>query len=136
MKFASFSITGPVIRGNQLGRKLGYPTANIQAADESKYHHLTGVYAARVDIGNAKHYGMANIGFRPTLSYSSFTIEINIFNFQDDIYGEIITIHFLERIRDELKFDTLDELVKQMKLDETEARSILLKLLQTDTDTR
>jgi len=129
-----FSITGPVIRGKQLGRKLGYPTANISPSNESYYHHYTGVYAARIDIGQDHYYGMANIGFRPTLSELSFTIEVNIFDFNKDIYDRIITIHFLKRTRDELKFNSLDELVRQMEQDERETRTILSSFLEADSN--
>jgi len=130
-----FSITGPVVHGNQLGRKLGYPTANIHPANELQYHQYSGVYAAGVDIADKRYYGMANIGFRPTLSDPSFNIEVNIFDFQEDIYDKIITIHFLKRTRDELKFNTLDELIDQMKQDELETRTILSSFLNTDSNT-
>ncbi len=129
-----FSITGSVIRGKQLGRKLGYPTANISPSDESHYHQYSGVYAASIDIGQDHYYGMANIGFRPTLSELSFTIEVNIFDFNEDIYDRIITIHFLERTRDELKFNSLDELVRQMEQDERETRTILSSFLEADSN--
>jgi len=131
-----FSISGPVIRGKQLGRKLGYPTANIKPANESNYHPYTGVYAARIDIGPDHYFGMANIGFRPTLSESSFTIEVNIFDFSKDIYDRTITIHFLQRTRDELKFNSLDELVGQMEQDERETRTILSSFLKADSNSQ
>ena len=134
MNSSLFSITGPVIRGNQLGRKLGFPTANIRPANESLYHQHCGVYAAGVDIDDTRYYGMANIGFRPTLSDPSFTVEVNIFDFQEDIYDKIITIHFLKRTRDELKFNNLDELIDQMNQDEKETRKILSSFLNTDTN--
>ena len=129
-----FSITGPVVRGNQLGRKLGYPTANIRPVNKSHYYQHCGVYAAGIDIGDERYYGMANIGFRPTLSDPSFTVEVNIFDFQEDIYDRTITIHFLKRTRDELKFNTLDELAGQMEKDERETRKILSSFLNTDSN--
>ncbi len=133
---ASFTISGSVIKGNQLGRKLGYPTANLDLPDATKFHHLTGVYAATVTLGPETCLGMANIGFRPTLDRPSFTVEVNIFNFNKDIYGEEISIHFLERIRDEVRFGTLKELVLQMEKDEVECRRILSVLLNPDTNTQ
>lgn len=131
---ASFIISGPVIKGDQLGRKLGYPTANLDLPDAKKFHHLTGVYAATVTLGSVTYPGMANIGFRPTLDQPSFTVEINIFDFNLDIYGEVISICFLERIRDELKFDSLEELVLQMARDEVECRRILSVPLKPNTN--
>lgn len=131
---APFTISGIVIEGNKLGRKLGYPTANLELPDAAKFHHLTGVYAATATLGSVTYPGMANIGFRPTLDRPSFTVEINIFDFNLDIYGEFISIHFLDRIRDELKFDSLEELVLQMERDEAECRKILSVPLKPDTN--
>lgn len=131
---APFTISGTVIHGNQLGRKLGYPTANLDLPDASQYHHLKGVYAAAVVWQGRIYPGMANIGFRPTLDHPSFTVEVNLFDFSEDIYGEKISIRFLDRIRDELKFSSLDELVNRMSQDETECRRILSLLLKPDAD--
>jgi riboflavin kinase/FMN adenylyltransferase len=133
---ASFSISGLVIRGNQLGRKLGYPTANLDLPNAAKFHHLTGVYAATVTLGSTIYLGMANIGFRPTLTKPSFTVEVNIFDFNKDIYGEEISIHFLDRIRDEIRFNTLEELVLQMEKDEQMCKKILSVLLHPDANTQ
>ncbi|MFH1161010.1 MAG: riboflavin kinase [bacterium] len=131
-----FSITGKVIYGNQLGRKLGYPTANIGLSDETRYYNLTGVYLSKVDLREKSYFGMANIGFRPSLETPSFIVEVNMFDFDRDIYEEIITIHFLKRLRNELKFDSLEALVNQMAKDETESRKLLLKILNPDPDTK
>ncbi|TSA27981.1 MAG: hypothetical protein D4R67_04790 [Bacteroidetes bacterium] len=131
-----FSISGIIVKGDQLGRKLGYPTANLDLPDASKFHGLTGVYAATVTLEEVLYTGMANIGFRPTLIHPSFTVEVNIFDFDRDIYGTPITIHFLERIRDEMRFNSLDDLVKQMEQDEREIRKILSVLLKPDTNTQ
>ncbi len=131
-----FSISGTVIKGNQLGRKLGYPTANLDLPDASRFHHLIGVYAATVEFGSVIYPGMANIGFRPTLDQPSFTVEVNIFDFTIDIYGEDISIRFLDRIRDEIQFDSLNELVSQMEKDEVACRRILSFLLKPDANTQ
>lgn len=133
---ASFSISGKVIKGNQLGRKLGYPTANLDLSDSSTFHSMTGVYAAVAEIGTTLYPGMANIGFRPTLDKPSFTIEVNIFDFDMDLYGQNITIRFLTRIRDELRFDSLQDLVIQMGKDEVECRKILSLFPDTDSNTQ
>lgn len=127
-----FTISGKVIKGNQLGEKLGYPTANLDLPESSAFHHLTGVYAASVKIGSGAYPGMANIGFRPTLEHPSFTVEVNIFDFSKDLYGEEISIQFMERIRDELRFNSLEELESQMKKDERECREILSLFLKSD----
>jgi len=133
---ALFFITGKVIYGKQLGKKLGYPTANIDLADETKYYYLTGVYLTKVVYQKETHFGMANIGFRPSLVTPSFTVEVHIFDFDKDIYGKILTIYFLRRLRDEMKFDSLDDLVVQMGIDEKESRKLLLKILDPDTYTK
>jgi len=129
-----FTISGKVITGNQLGKKLGYPTANLDLRDGSEYYSLIGVYAATVSIGSFIYPGMANIGFRPTLERPSFTVEVNLFDFDQDLYGEVISIHFLEKIRDEIRFGTLDELAVQMKKDEELCRQVLSVLLKPDPD--
>ncbi|MFH1295930.1 MAG: riboflavin kinase [Bacteroidota bacterium] len=131
-----FSISGTVIKGSQLGRKLGYPTANLDLPDAYTYYSLTGVYAANVEMEEVIYPGMANIGFRPTLSQPSFTVEVNIFDFNRDLYGKTITIHFLDRIRDELRFNSLDELVTQMEKDETEIRKILSVTFNPNADSQ
>ncbi|MBN1198448.1 MAG: riboflavin kinase [Bacteroidales bacterium] len=131
-----FTISGKVIKGNQLGKKLGYPTANLYLPHSSAFHHLTGVYAASVKTGSVVYPGMANIGFRPTLDRLSFTVEVHLFDFRKEIYGEEISIQFIERIRDELRFNSLEELVSQMEKDEKECRKILSVLLKPDPNTK
>ena len=130
-----FSISGKVIPGSQFGRKLGYPTANLHLPNETNFYNKTGVYAAKVVVGKQQLVGMANIGFRPTLGQNSFTIEVNIFDFQEDIYGKMITIHFIQRLRDELKFNSPDELITRMAEDERVTRNIFLTLDKTDSHT-
>lgn len=131
-----FSISGIVVKGNQLGRKLGYPTANLALSDASMFHNLTGVYAAAVTWNTTLLPGMGAIGFRPTLDQPSFTVEVHIFDFDRDLYGQEITIRFLKRIRDELRFNSLDDLVEQMKKDETEARKLLSVMLNADANSQ
>lgn len=130
-----FSLTGKVIRGNQLGRKLGYPTANIDTGNDSgTCIDKTGIYTATVDVAGTTWPGVASIGFRPTLAQSSFSIEVHIFDFSDDIYDQTITIHFHTRLRDEKKFSSLEELTHQMTRDAAEARLLLGALFKTDPD--
>jgi riboflavin kinase/FMN adenylyltransferase len=120
-----YFISGMVVKGKQLGRKLGYPTANIEVNDKSKLVPGDGIYAVRVTCNNELFGGMLSIGMNPTVDGTHRTIEVNIFNFDKDIYGEQISIHFVNRIREEMKFDSLDALVKQMDSD----KEISLRLL-------
>ncbi len=120
-----FSITGTVIHGDHLGQKLGYPTANIDYGEESRWVDRGGVYAVTIQIRGKKYGGMANIGYRPTIKKNGFSVEVYIFDFSGDIYGETVTVEFIARLRDEMKFPSLDELVRQMEQDEAAARERL-----------
>lgn len=111
-----YSIIGKVIYGKQIGRQLGFPTANIDYLN----HQLpkNGVYAVRVLIDDNIYYGMANIGLNPTVSsLNKNSLEVHIFNFDDDIYSKIIEVEFIEFIRDEVKFDGREALVNQLYCD-------------------
>ncbi|RLD86691.1 MAG: riboflavin biosynthesis protein RibF [Bacteroidetes bacterium] len=120
-----YSITGMVVHGNGIGRTIGYPTANIEVGNEYKLIAANGVYACRVDYNGVTYKGMANIGFRPTINQSTLTIEVNIFDFDKDIYNETITISFVDRLRSEVKFNSLTELKNQLTLDKEKAQEIL-----------
>lgn len=113
----NFIILGEVIYGKQLGRVLGFPTANLQF--ENKIYPEFGVYGVKVHIeGNEKIYnGVMNIGKNPTVDIGVLSVETNIFDFSDDIYGKIILIEVLENIRSEKKFNSVDELKKQIGYD-------------------
>ena len=119
-----YSITGVVIYGNGVGTKLGFPTANL---DIDKNYRLpkNGVYAVTVvlESSNDEYSGMVNIGFRPTLgsTSNSLNIEVNIFNFDSSIYGERLTLKFNNFLREEKKFNTLDDLSKQLSKDKSAA---------------
>ena len=107
----SFFITGKVVKGKQLGRTIGYPTANIVIGNDDKLLPKNGVYAVDVFVGKQSYKGMLNIGKNPTTDLDNQTkIEVNIFDFNQDIYGEIIRVEFIKHIRDEEKFANLDEL--------------------------
>jgi len=122
---------GKVVKGNQLGRKLGFPTANIKVNSELKLVPSVGSYAVKVGLGKAVFDGMLNIGTRPTIANNEngniapLTIEVNIFNFDSDIYGDEITIKFIRLIRKEEKFDSIDELKIQLEKDKQKATNIL-----------
>jgi riboflavin kinase/FMN adenylyltransferase len=120
-----YSLTGTIVKGRQLGRTIGFPTANMQVDDPSKLIPANGVYAVDVDYGGQTLGGMLNIGFRPTVAGTNQTIETYIFDFDKDIYGEHLTLRFREFLRPEQKFDGLPALVAQLKQDEESARTIL-----------
>lgn len=120
-----YSITGTVVEGNKIGRKIGFPTANIEIKDVYKLIMAMGVYACRV-LWNGKMYkGMGNIGYRPTINNSDLTIEVNIFDFDELIYSETITIFFVDRIRDEVKFKNLEALKVQLTADRITVDKVL-----------
>ncbi len=124
-----YSITGKVVMGNQIGRTIGFPTANISIADEYKLIAAVGVYACRVKWMRNTYKGMSNIGYRPTIDHGKLTgeltIEVNIFDFDQEIYDEQITICFVDRMRDEEKFDNIESLRKQLAKDKKEALKLL-----------
>lgn len=121
-----YELTGRVITGHKLGRKLGYPTANL---DTGIYKILPlGVFAVKVRVGTRYYDGFCNIGFRPTVNTLSTRlplVEVHIFNFKQSIYGRNITIWFYEKLRDEMKFDGLDALKAQLAKDKLTAAEML-----------
>jgi riboflavin kinase / FMN adenylyltransferase len=127
-----YSLRGIVIKGRQLGRALGYPTANLQLRQNEPLLLAYGIYAVKVNLDESTWNGMANIGIRPTLDHHELTIEVNIFDFDRDIYGQEIVIHFIERTRDEKKFNSLEELKDQMAKDKTEISELLTTGMHSD----
>jgi len=115
----NFSLTGTVVAGKQLGRSLGFPTANIQPEDPHKLIPGNGVYAVEVHLDEIRYTGMLSIGLNPTVNTNpgQRSIEVHIFDFEEDLYGRQITVIFRKWLRDEEKFDSLDQLTEQMKLD-------------------
>jgi riboflavin kinase/FMN adenylyltransferase len=122
-----FSICGKVVEGKQLGRTIGYPTANIKLQDKYKIVPADGVYAVKVKHQGQLYGGMLNIGNNPTIEGKGRSIEVNIFNFNKDIYNQDATIYFIERLRDEVKFNGIDELTKQLALDKMNSEKVLNK---------
>ena len=120
-----YSLTGTIVKGRQLGRTIGFPTANMQVDDPAKLVPANGVYAVEVLYGGQIMGGMLNIGFRPTVAGTHQTIETYIFDFDRDIYGEHLTLRFRDFLRPEQKFDGLPALVAQLKRDEEAARAVL-----------
>ena len=122
-----FTLHGVIVSGKQLGRKLGFPTANIEASDKHKIIPGYGVYAVHVFVNDNKYKGMLNIGTRPTFNKNADnrSIEVNIFDFNEDIYNREITLVFKWKIRDEQKFDGIESLIAQLAKDKTEAKKNL-----------
>ena len=121
-----YRMSGRVVAGQRLGRRLGYPTANVDL--RRKQSPVMGIFAVRVKgIGDAPLDGVASVGTRPTFDGSVPLLEVHIFDFDEDIYGRYIHVDVIGRIRDELKFDDAEQLIAQMDSDSKAARSILAK---------
>ena len=121
-----YSLHGVVVAGNRLGRTIGFPTANMQLYEPLKLVPGDGVYAVRVSTLGQEYCGMCNIGRRPTVGEGNGrTIETNIFDFDEDIYGLEMDVTFVTKIRDEVKFDSLQELRLQLEKDRESCRTIL-----------
>jgi riboflavin kinase/FMN adenylyltransferase len=130
-----YHIYGRVVYGNQIGHKIGFPTANIEIKDEKKLLPCNGVYAVTAYWNGRLYGGMANIGIRPTISHSNLTLEVHLFNFDRNIYLDYTTINFICRLRDEKRFNGLDELSAQLALDKINAYEALQDLdLYNSTD--
>lgn len=112
-----YLIKGKVIHGKKLGRTIGFPTANLQF-DEKMIIPKKGVYYTNIEYNNKIFKGITSVGNNPTVNGKQLTIETFILNFNDTIYGQEIKVYFIERIRDEIKFNSLEELIEQIKQDE------------------
>ena len=112
-----FSIEGEVIKGNAIGRTIGFPTANLNIEEDYKLVPRRGVYLINTFLDNKKVFGMMNIGVKPTLKIDQETIEVNLFNWDQNLYGKVIKVFTLDYIRDERKFDSIIDLEEQIKLD-------------------
>ena len=120
-----YSLTGRVVHGLKLGRTLGYPTANIQVTENYKLIPKDGVYAVYSYIDGRKVYGMMSIGKNPTIEGKGASIEVYFFDFNGDLYDQKLTIEFVQYLREEQKFATIDLLKKQLQDDETAARKAI-----------
>jgi riboflavin kinase/FMN adenylyltransferase len=117
----TFTVSGHVIHGNKVGRELGFPTANIEAPEIYKILPAEGVYAVEADIDGKTYQGMLNIGIRPTVDKRGVkVIEANFFNFTGNLYDKYLTLRFFKRIREEQKFDSLEQLKEQISVDRAE----------------
>ena len=120
-----YSLTGRVVHGLKLGRTLGYPTANIQVTEDYKLIPKDGVYAVYSYIDGRKVYGMMSIGKNPTIEGKGASIEVYFFDFNSNLYDQKLTIEFVQYLREEQKFATIDLLKKQLQDDETAARKAI-----------
>lgn len=124
----NYLLTGIVTKGKQLGRIIGYPTANIQIKEDYKLLPKNGVYIVKSIIKNKTVFGMMNIGVRPTVDGVTQTIEIHFFDYNDDLYEQEIVVSILKRIRDEQKFESLEALKNQLSLDKSTSLKYLTKV--------
>lgn len=122
----TYSLSGVVVKGDQRGRTIGFPTANVGAIDHFKLLPANGVYAVNVTLNDGVFKGMMNIGVRPTVEGAGErTVEVNIFDLDRDLYGEPITVRLRHRLRDEARFDGLDALKAQLLKDREHAERLL-----------
>lgn len=129
------ALRGIVVHGDHRGRTLGYPTANLNAPDR-KLIPANGIYAVRVRLGREYFNGAANIGVRPQFGGGPRLVEVYILDFDRDIYGQELEVQFVERLRDEMKFESVEALVRQMGQDVAKARSILESLKQPSLESK
>lgn len=123
-----YFITGKVVHGNKMGSKLGYPTANLEIADKEKLIPKEGIYAVKAIVETVDLEGMMYIGTRPTLSrQSEVSVEVHLFDFNQNIYDKNIQVHIWKRIRDDIRFETVEGLINQLKVDDITARTELAK---------
>jgi len=121
-----YFISGTVVEGKQLGRSIGFPTANVTINDEHKLLPKDGVYAVMVTLDGKKIKGMMNIGMRPTVQSNGRSVEVHMFNFDNHIYGKPLRIELVARMRDEVRFDNLDQLREQLNKDKSLAEELLM----------
>lgn len=113
----SYMLSGIVVKGNQLGRTIGFPTANIQILENYKLIPKNGVYIVTAILNNKTIFGMMNIGVKPTLGENLLSIEVHLLQFSEDIYGKKIQVNVIERLRDEQKFESFEALKLQLEMD-------------------
>ncbi|KAF2335540.1 bifunctional riboflavin kinase/FAD synthetase [Flavobacterium daemonense] len=124
----NYFLSGEVVKGKQLGRTIGFPTANIQIEEDYKLIPKTGVYAVKAIVDQKEVFGMMNIGFNPTVNGEKQTIEVNLFDFNEDIYGKQIEVSLLKYLREEQKFGSVDLLKEQLNQDKANALDFVSKL--------
>ena len=123
----SFNLTGKIVKGDGLGKKINYPTANIFIEETYKIIPKDGVYLVETIIEDKLFNGMMNIGHRPTIGTKNKSIEVHLFNFNEDIYGQVISIKMISKIRDEKKFSSIQALKEQLVKDENYCLKLINK---------
>jgi riboflavin kinase/FMN adenylyltransferase len=119
-----YSISGVVVEGRQLGRQIGIPTANL--ALQTRGLPMTGVFAVRVSVSGSEYNGVANLGFKPTVSSELVaSLEVHLLDFDRDLYGQRLRVHFISKLRNERRFSGIDALLQQIRLDVAAARALL-----------
>ena len=120
-----FGLTGTVVKGDGIGKKFGFPTANIQVKQDYKLRPQNGVYLVRSELSGIAFFGMMNIGMRPTVSGKTTQTEIHFFNLDQNLYDLEISLEVLEKIREEVKFNSTNELTEQLKKDRINCEKII-----------
>ncbi len=127
-----FMLSGEVVKGKNLGEKIGFPTANLYIKESYKLIPKTGAYVVKSEIDNKQIFGMMNIGYRPTVSGKHQTIEIHFFNFKNDLYGKNIQVDVLHFLRDEQKFESVEELKNQLFKDQQNSLLFITNVFSSD----
>lgn len=122
-----YFLTGRVIHGDHLGAKIGFPTANLLLIENEKLFLPYGIYVVSVPLHGNVFHGLTNIGIRPTVGGTNLTIEVHLFDFNENLYDQILQVFFIDRLRDERKFNTLEELTVQIHKDKDTALKLLLR---------
>jgi riboflavin kinase / FMN adenylyltransferase len=117
----NFFFEGEVVHGDKIGRTLGYPTANLKITDNEKIMLGDGIYAVYTDVDGKQYKGMMSIGFRPTVNGKKRVIEVNLFDFANEIYGHVIRVHVVKYLRSEVKFNGLEALKEQLHQDKLDS---------------
>ena len=121
----TFFFEGEVVHGDKIGRTIGYPTANLKSTDEEKIVLGDGIYAVYVEVVGTRYKAMMSIGFRPTVNGKKRVVEVNIFDFEKEIYGKIIRVYVVKYLRSEVKFDGLEALKQQLHKDKVDSLAVL-----------
>lgn len=129
----NYFLNGTIVKGKQLGRTIGFPTANINIEEDYKLIPKIGVYVVKATINDESIFGMMNIGFNPTVNGEKQTIEVHLFNFEKDIYDQSIEVSLLHYIRDEQKFSSVDALKAQLHQDKMESLAFIDSSLKNQT---
>ena len=124
-----FNLSGKIIKGDELGRKIGYPTANLKILEKYKLKPQNGVYLVRTKLKKQTYFGMMNIGIRPTISAKNNQIETHLFNFNGNLYDHEMTLEILEKIRVEKKFESIEKLKIQLDIDKKHCQKLIPQYL-------